>query len=72
MAAINWGSIEEEYKGGDFKDYAPEGKYTVKLVDVETKGTILLSSSSKIPTGISSRQPTTGCRKTKPTGASSI
>jgi len=35
--AINWDSIEEEYKGGDFKDYAPEGKYTVKLASVEVK-----------------------------------
>ena len=37
MAAINWDSIEEEYKGGDYKDYAPEGKYKVKFVDVEIK-----------------------------------
>lgn len=37
MASINWDSIEEEYKGGDFKEYAPEGKYTVKLKDVELK-----------------------------------
>lgn len=37
MASINWDSIEEEYKGGDYKDYAPEGKYKVKFVDVEIK-----------------------------------
>ena len=35
--AINWNAIEEEYKGGDFKEYAPEGKYQVKLADVELK-----------------------------------
>lgn len=35
--AINWDSIEEEYKGGErqFKDYAPEGRHKVKLNDVE-------------------------------------
>lgn len=37
MASINWDSIDEEFKGGDYKDYAPEGKYTVKLADVEVK-----------------------------------
>lgn len=37
MASINWDSIEEEYKGGDYKDYAPEGKYKVKFVGVEIK-----------------------------------
>ena len=35
--AINWDSIEEEYKGGGFKDYAPEGKYKVKFNGVEIK-----------------------------------
>lgn len=35
--AINWDSIEEEYKGNDrqYKDYAPEGRYKVKLSEVE-------------------------------------
>ena len=37
MAEINWDSIEEEYKGGQYKDYAPEGKYTVKFNGVEIK-----------------------------------
>jgi hypothetical protein len=35
--SINWDSIEEEYKGGDFKDYAPNGTYKVKFNGVEIK-----------------------------------
>ena len=35
--SINWDSIEEEYKGGDFKDYAPNGIYKVKFNGVEIK-----------------------------------
>lgn len=37
MAGIDWNSIDEEYKGGDYKDWAPEGTYKVKLCDVEVK-----------------------------------
>lgn len=37
MASINWDSIDEEYAGGDFKDYAPEGTYDVKLAGIEVK-----------------------------------
>lgn len=34
--AINWGEVEETYSG-DFKDYAPEGTFKVKCVDVEPR-----------------------------------
>ena len=37
--AINWDAVEQE-TGGNYKDYAPEGRYTVKLdgVDVHEAG----------------------------------
>ena len=33
---INWESVESEF-AGNYKDYAPEGKHIVKVVDAETK-----------------------------------
>ena len=35
--SINWDAIDEEYAGGDYKDYAPTGTYKVKLNSVELK-----------------------------------
>lgn len=37
MAEINWGEIEEQYKGSQFKDYAEDGVYKVKCDGVEIK-----------------------------------
>lgn len=37
MGNINWDAIEEEYGANDFKQYAPTGKYDVKLGEVEFK-----------------------------------
>lgn len=36
MTAINWESLKETM-GGNFTDYAPDGKYTVKCTDIELK-----------------------------------
>lgn len=31
----NWSEIDEQYKGGQFKDYAPNGEHTAKLDSVK-------------------------------------